>query len=314
MTDPWVEKPLQLGFLLGEFPLFSLTFRARVLEVHFSRLPLNPDVPRPPFEEFSSGWEAAVILAHPIREPLPRFTILPHAWRYVPTVYRRSFVDLRGSFQDYLGKLSSKRRYNLRSKMRRARELSGGEFRWREFRAHQEMPEFLRLGRQVSTKSWQGRLLGMGLPEHDEFRREISDLAARGAVRAYILFDGDQPISFVYARVEEEGILVSKLIGYDPEYRHWSPGIVLHGLAFEKLFAEGELRMFDFAEGTGEHKKLFETGSVLCADIYYFRRTAKNFLRLALHTATCFLSRAIVHTLQVFGWKERVKKFFRRIA
>jgi CelD/BcsL family acetyltransferase involved in cellulose biosynthesis len=314
MTDMWVDKPLQFRFLLGEFPLFSMTFTAKVLDVHFTRLSSIPDDPRPPIGEFAGGWDAAVILAHPVVGRLPRLALLQESIRYVPREYDRRLIDLRGTFQDYLKKFSRERRHKLRWQVQRAERLSHGAVRWNEYRTPEEILEFYGHAREVSQHTWQKRLLRLGLPDQIEFQSEVATLAAQDAVRGYVLFDGDKPIAFIYARTEAEGTLVFKLTGYDPQYRSWSPGNVLLYLVIERLFCEGKFRTFDMAEGEDARKIFFSTAGVRCADIYYFRRTLKNLCLVGLHAGICSLSRIIVSMLKALGLRDRAKKFFRRIA
>jgi CelD/BcsL family acetyltransferase involved in cellulose biosynthesis len=99
-------------------------------------------------------------------------------------------------------------------------------------------------------------------------------LAEHGQVRAFILFYWQQPISYLYCSVRD-GTVLYQYLGYAPEFSAYSPGTILHWFAFQHLFAEGQYRLFDFSEGYGEHKKFFATGSQLCANVFFLRRTPK---------------------------------------
>lgn len=310
MNEPWVAKSIQLKFLLGEIPLFAVKFPALVFSAHFTNLTTDLDEPRPPFERFSSRLEAILIRSHPVDGELAPLDLSSQSIRYVPAQYRRYYIDLQTTFADYLGKFSSKSRSTLQRKVRKFAEFSGGEAIWREFRYREQMEEFYRLAREVSEKTYQEKLLNVGLPTGDDFRQELLDLSSRDLARGYLLFHGEKAIAYLYCPVQE-GIMLYHNLGYDPDYKQWSPGTVLQYLVLERVFAEGTFRMFDFTEGQGPHKEFFSTGSTQCADIYYLRPTFRNLLLLKLHYGLSALSGATVKGLDRLGLKARIKKLIR---
>jgi hypothetical protein len=306
----WVSKTIQLKFLLGEIPLFVVKFPALFFNAHFTELTTDPDDLLPPFERYSSKLEAILIRSHPVNGELPRLISSSQSIRYVPAQYHRYYIDLQGTFTDYLGKFSAKSRSTLQRKVRKFAEFSGGEVSWRVFRHPQEMDEFYHLAREVSQKTYQERLLNVGLPEGDEFRRELRELSTQEMLRAYILFHDERPIAYLYCPIQED-ILFYRHLGYNPDFKQWSPGTVLQHVALESLFAEGKFRMFDFTEGQGPHKEFFSTGSMACADIYYFRPTFRNQLLLKLHLCLGRIAASAVKMLDRFGLKSRIKKLIR---
>jgi CelD/BcsL family acetyltransferase involved in cellulose biosynthesis len=311
MTDRWVARPVRLEYLLGEIPLFVITFPGLESGAHFTSLTTDLEETRPPLDRLSPALEAILVRSHPVSGELPRLEILSRAIRYVPTQYRRYYVDLRVSFQEYLNKFSSKSRSTLQRKVRKFSESCGGQIPWREFSRPDEMEEFYRLARQVSKKTYQEKLLNFGLPEGQEFKQELIDLAGRDLVRGYILFSGNEPIAYLYSPAQD-GVLFYQYLGYDPESRDWSPGTVLQYLVLERLFSEGKFRMFDFTEGEGAHKEFFSTGSTWCADVYFLRHTLRNLLLLRLHSGLRSLSGMAVRALEKLGVKSRIKKLIRK--
>jgi len=225
----------------------------------------------------------------------------------------RSFRERHwhGTFEDYLKQFSSKSRSTLRRKVRKYGQLCGGEPDWRTYRTAAEMEEFYRLARDVSRKTYQERLLDAGLPESDEFRKELLAAAERDFTRGYLLFHESRPVAYLHCPIHD-GVVFYGHLGYDPEYAKWSPGTVLQHLALEQLFMEPDLRMFDFTEGEGQHKSFFATHSALCADIYYLRRSLRNRGLVRLHAVLEAFSRALVRQLDRLGLKERIKRLIRR--
>jgi hypothetical protein len=311
-VDPkWKFERVELKYLLGEFRLFSISFPAARLDMHFSRLLSSPVDALAALREFPERIELAVVRSQPTEKPLPRFSLLPEAIRYVPAHYDRYTLSLEGSFEDYLKRFSAKTRSTLTRKLRRFADFSGEKIHWRAFGSREEMADFRILARQVSGKTYQERLLHEGLPEDDNFWQRVADLADRNSARGYILFHAQRPIAYLFCPAED-GFLLYRYLGYDPEFRRWSPGTVLLCLALESLFAEQAFRAFDFFEGGGDYKRLFSTESTQCADVYFFRRTPRNLFLLALHSGLFGLSRFLVNVLDLAGVKRRVKSFFRR--
>jgi CelD/BcsL family acetyltransferase involved in cellulose biosynthesis len=292
-------------------PLFSVGFELCVLSTHFTRLGKSPEDTREAVEASAAKGDGILLRSHPIPEKLPRIGRARNRLRYVPSQYERRYIDLDGTFDEYLKRFSSKSRSTLRRKVRKFAKLCGGEPTWRTYRTPKEMEEFYRLAREVSRRTYQERLLDAGLPETDEFKEEMLQAADRDGARAYLLFHEERPVAYLHCPIHD-GVVFYGYLGYDPEYAKWSPGTVLQHLALEKLFTEADLTMFDFTEGEGAHKSFFSTHSVLCADIYYLKRSLRNRCLVRLHTLLDAFSRALVRLLDRLGLKERIKRLIRR--
>jgi hypothetical protein len=155
--------------------------------------------------------------------------------------------------------------------------------------------------------------LNAGLPESEDFRKLLCEQSERRLIRGYILFHEKKPISYLYCPIQGEGILIYRYLGYDPDYRNWSPGVVLQFMVLERLFDDDQCLMFDFTEGEGAHKKFFATEGILCADIYYFRRTLRNRLILYWHSAFDSTSAAFSRLFDFLGLKGQLKRLVRSI-
>jgi len=310
MKDPWSIKTVKLRYFMGEIHLFSVDFPLMVLDTHFTMLASDLSKTLLSPEDLPSTVQGALIRSHPIKTSPIRLIWLSGLIRYIPSEYERYYIDLQASFADYLKKFSSKSRSTLKRKLKKFASASGGEICWREFRKYEEIREFYQLARGVSRMTYQERLLDSGLPNNEAFRKQMLDLAPKGLVRGYLLFLAKRPVAYLYCPIKD-GVFLYQYVGYDPEFRNLSPGTVLQYLVLEKLFCEAGPQMFDFTEGEGEHKRFYATGSVRCADVYYFRATAKNLLFIGLHYVVNVLSRNIVRILESIRLKNRVKRFFR---
>jgi hypothetical protein len=179
-----------------------------------------------------------------------------------------------------------------------------------EYRTEREIADFYAEALAVSRKTYQARLLQVGLPESDEFRNELLALASRDSVRGYILFFDHRPIAYAYCRAVQD-VLLYETTGYDPEFRKWSPGIVLlHGI-LERIFAEQRFRFLDLGSGEAHWKRSHATHSSSGATFFYFPPTATCIFTVLLHATLTGLSNAIVGLLSVLHLKQSTKKLLR---
>ena len=265
----------------------------------------------PPEGSFAGETDAAVVRSQPVERPLPRLSLRSGLIRYVPSQYRRYFLDLQqGTFEQYLQGFSSKSRNTLKRKIRKCADAHGGDLVCREFRTRAEIEEFLTIARALSDRTYQERLMGKGLPTDEAFRQEIFALADADNARGYILLLGGRPAAYLLCPIYD-GRVLYEWVGYEPDLSALSPGTVLQYLVLEKLFAERRFRVFDFTEGEGGHKEFWSRSHAQCADVYYFRTNLKNAALVGCHSALATVSRTAVRTLDRFGWKEKLKRALR---
>jgi CelD/BcsL family acetyltransferase involved in cellulose biosynthesis len=191
--------------------------------------------------------------------------------------YSRRYADLSGSFEAYLATFSGKSRSTLRRKVRKFAETSGGALDIRGYQSPEEIAEFQTLARRVSAKTYQEKLLDAGLPDDPGYKAEMIRAAALGEARAWLLFVGNEPVSYLYAPADGDTLIYAYL-GYDPEWARHSPGTVLQVEAMKHIIEEGRFRRFDFTEGDGQHKRQFATDGIACVDLLLLRKTPGNYL------------------------------------
>jgi hypothetical protein len=308
----WCERPHGLALLLGEFRLFEWRFPALVLERHHSELPERLALLPLPLERLGRGAEAAVVPSF-ADDALPAG--LSFDRRHLRLVERVSHhaVALQGTFDDYLRGLRQKTRHELRRKTRRLASELGSRLVYRELGEPGEMAEFHRLALQVSEKTYQERLLGVGLPAGEGFRRKLEDLARLHLVRGHLMLDGERPIAYGYCEAQGP-VLNYRVTGYDPKYRHLSPGAVLLGRMLESLFAEGRFRLLDFGWGEAQWKQDFATRSVRAGPVIFFRPTPRNLAMVSAHAALRKTNALVLRLLRAAGVKDALKRFLRSRA
>lgn len=306
----WEYGSVRLKFQLGDivFARVALSLVRRSARLGEGPLDLCDTPEAPPQLDGADGY---VVWSHPIAARLPALRFRNDEIVYAPQQYRRFFIDLSGGFERYMNMFSSKTRSGFRRKLRKFAEASGGAIAWRRYRTPDEVTAFFLEAKKVSTKTYQERLLGVGLPNDQVFVEAALALAREDGIRAYLLFLNGRPISYLFCPVSE-GVVSYDRLGYDPAYAALSPGTVLQLLALESLFAEQRFTRFDFTEGEGQHKEMFSTGSCLCSDIYVLRRRLIPICAVLLHHAVTRTSAAAGATLDRLNLRSRIRRLIRR--
>jgi hypothetical protein len=310
------EKAWERGIVPFKFQLGDIVLGSTVLSL-FRRsagLGENPlDIgatPEPPPR--LDGADGYVVWSHPIARSLPVLSVRRDVILYTPRQYRRFSTDLTGDFDQYMLRFSGKTRSTLKRKLRKFAEASGGDVDWKEYKTVEQIADFFALAQQVSAKTYQERLLGVGLPNDEAFFVAACGLSRQDRVRAYLLFLNGEPISYLYCPVNDHGVVLYDHLGYDPAYASLSPGTVLQILALRALFAEQRFTMFDFTEGEGQHKEVFSTRSVLCGDVFVIERRLSALSVVMLHRAVEKTSVAAGVVLDRWGLKSRLRHLLRR--
>ena len=307
----WQLRPVNFRFQLGDWVLFSASLPMQVRADSLLHASVPSEYPLPPAASTLAGSEGYAIRNLPIAREQPPLTRRGSYLCYIPLQYLHCYIDLGWTFDQYVAKFSSRTKSTIQRKIRKYREHCGGSIDWKSYSHPEDIPEFFCHASQVSKLTYQERLLDVGLPDTEDFRNAAATLAREGRVRAYVLFDGHRPVSYLYCP-EHNGILVYAYLGYDPDYQSMSVGTILQWLAIEEIFKEGKFSYFDFTEGQSSHKQLFASHQRLCANVFFVKRRGANSLLIHSHYLTDRFSRWLGDTLERFGLKAIIKKSLRR--
>ncbi len=225
--------------------------------------------------------------------------------------YLHYFTAIEGSFDQYLQGFRSKTRSSLQRKVRKFEKSADGELVFRAYKTPTEIRTFFELGKQVSALTYQEKYLDAGLPTDNDYVESAVAEAAQDRARGYCLFSGEQPVSYLYCP-SRRGVLEYAYLGYDPAYRKLSPGTVLQFYAFRDLFEEATFSVFDFTEGEGQHKRLFATGSVECADLLLLSKSIRTSLLMARYALLSKLISGVKTSLERLRLDEKVRRLVQR--
>lgn len=311
--SPWETKRVPLVYALGEWRLLGLTVRMRVASVALGdgTTPDFVDGLRPGM--LDADCRGYLIRMLPVDASLPMLERRGPWLRYCFQQYRRCYIDLGMTSEEYARKFSSKTRSTLKRKLKKYSGHCGGRVRFEVYRKREEMRVFFSHARVVSRLTYQERLLHLGIPSTDAFIERAEQAAADGGVLACVLFDKERPVSYLYCPVAD-GVVGYSYLGYDPDYADLSVGAVLHWLVIQHLFLTREFRYLDFGEGESEHKLLFSTKQQQCANVFLFRNTVRNKIGVVPHMLLMRLSHSMGSLLGRWGLKRALKKLLRKVA
>lgn len=194
--------------------------------------------------------------------------------------YTRFYTDLTIGRAAWEAALSGSARSTLKRKAKKA-DAAGAEVR--AYRTSADFDAFHPLARAVSAKTYQERLLDAGLPEDAASIAHLHRLAEADAWRGWLLLIAGEPAAYLCCTAQGSALRYDH-VGHDPRRNDLSPGTVLQAAALRDLFADRFAR-FDFTEGEGQHKRLFASGGVACADLLLLRPTLANRATLTALTA-----------------------------
>jgi len=309
MTD-WKYQKIDLKYQLSDYTLFSVALPLQVANSSFADSTTTLENIRPRTDRLSNECRGYLIRGLPIASGLPVITEHNGYLYYAPHQYNHYFIEMNTTFSDYSAKFSSKTRSTLKRKVRKYEKSCGGNIRWETYSHPEHMREFFRLAREVSVLTYQERLFDGGIPDSEPFIENAIALAFEDQIRAYILFDGDVPVSYLYCPVNK-GVLTYAYLGYNPAYSKLSVGSVLQWLALEQLFDESKFCYFDFTEGESPHKRLFATNHRHCANVYMFRNTLSNSALMRSHWCIERASRILGSWAQSLGVKAKLRRLLR---
>lgn len=190
----------------------------------------------------------------------------------------RLLLRFSGSFEDYMGKFSSKHRKNLQREVRKLREGALGEMRFVRYENPDDVGFFLENAFELSSRTYQWTVYQRGLSAKDLIRSRVRFAAEQGWLRSYLLFCGGRVAAFILG-FQYKGRYLLHEIGFDPAMAKQSVGTVQLLLMVEDLFEHNRPQILDF-ESYGKYKEMLSTDKYLQGKMYLFRRGAYGrFLR-----------------------------------
>jgi hypothetical protein len=240
-----------------------------------------------------------------------KMTVQNNKLYYIRSVYNNFFIDLSDydSFADYLTKFSKKSRATLKRKVRKA-EKEG--FSYKIYQHADEVDEFHLHACAVGEHTYQNRLFNSSIPNDEDYKAQMKNLAEKDAFLGLILFKDNKPCAYLYLPIIED-VYIYAYLGYIQEFSKFSPGTILQFYAFEKIFDEKlKASYFDFTEGDGQHKEFFATDKRICCNCLVFEKTFSIMFLLKTQMMFDAFSGFLGKILDKYNLRAKIKKIIRR--
>lgn len=261
------------------------------------------------FEAVPAGSALFDLLTSPTSPIYALFHVVP----YGPTYARRLIELPDGSqFEDYLLALRGKTRSGLRRLRRDFTADAKDEVRVTRYTEAEQAEELAAVLAQVSRKTYQHHLLGLGLEDTPQHVEQLRAAAIAGWLRAYILWIGEKPVAFQLGYRDAHTYHLHH-VGHDPEMAKLQPGIYLHTEVMADLLAHGICR-FDFLSGDGIYKQKLSTSFREERHYYLIPRGWPGTVYARALVMINFLSEKIGRGLEKSGLKERIRRLVRASA
>ena len=256
----------------------------------------------------------------PLESPLYRLALTLPGIRSrdtLPASQGHESLVIPDTVEEVYRRMSSSRRKNLRREIKKLETHPTGRAKIVCYRATTELDLLFRDTEEVAKKTYQ-RGLGAGFADTPQIRKRLEMAAENGWLRAHLLYLGERPCAF-WIGMLYNGTFVSEYMAYDPEFRQWSPGMVLIMCVIEGFCnrANGDIvKELDFGLGHAEYKEALCSNHWLEAAVYIFSPTAKGLLLKSLRTSTRLIdsfARRLLASTTLFrrlkrAWRDRLVK------
>jgi hypothetical protein len=301
-----VSAPIERYSIIGA-PLFAPEARSREVELtHALLTKITADLP-----------PQGVLLAYGARTDSALFTLLSQRTVKLPgfhlvrhgEIHQRRLIRRQDTFDAYVAGLGPKTRENIRRHHRRLSKAPGGEIILKRYSTVSEVRPFLDAAVSISRLTYQWNLYGSGLRD-PKLESHLEFAADSGWMCCYLLFKKNRPIAFMMGC--RYGITYySQEIGYDPKWRQYSVGNVLHLLAVKDLFeSDVTTHIFDFLFGDAPHKRLLSNFSRNEGNFYLFPSTFAGLIRSTLIRLDNLAS-SFNANLEKYQLKVKLRQFLR---
>ena len=144
-----LDRDVPLNFWFGYKKIGTVKF---LMEVEILTIdPFGTDLPQAPIQtSLKASLDGVYRPSEPLSPTTPLFSVANSQIRYIESSFERRFIDLKTDFESYMSKFSGKTRSNIRRKVRKFEEASGGQIEWSVYRSAAAMDCFHSLAREIS--------------------------------------------------------------------------------------------------------------------------------------------------------------------
>jgi len=152
-------------------------------------------------------------------------------------------IPLPESFDAYLGRYSSKKRFNLKRQVRLLREHSQNTLQLHRITQPDQVPLYINAWRQLAPPALIRDFLATN---------KVQSLASYGLLHGYLLMLSGAPCAMITA-THSAGVLHVQRIIYAQELARFSAGVCVLYLAIEDLIGQGHFKAIDLGYSNPTH-------------------------------------------------------------
>jgi hypothetical protein len=243
------------------------------------------------------------------RSPLRKdYHVLP----YGPAYQRRRIRFDKKDYDAYLQSLRKTTRRDLKRSQKKFLAKAGENYEVRCFQNPDEVELFLQHATEISRKTYQWHLLGLGMRDQEDRGANFTHAAQQGWFRSYILYADDKPIAFQAGYLHRRTYYAHNT-GYDPEWRDAHAGRFLLAELFQDLLTDDEpVEVFDFLWGDGLLKSRLANSEQTERHFYLFPRGFHGALLYYPLRVVTWMSAAAGAVLQRLRLRTYVRRLIRR--
>ena len=182
------------------------------------------------------------------------------------------YLELRGSWKDFLAAKSQTFRKNLKAAGRKLREV--GDLQYRVYDTPADVREQLETYRDIEARSWKAGE-GVGVSRNSDyfaFYRELATVFGRKrAFNVRMLTVKGKAIAGTFG-LAYDGVYYSLQIAHDREFSRCSPGTYLEALEMEECFRHG-YREYEFLGGFLNNKSRWTSTSRYTTQLHVYQAT-----------------------------------------
>jgi len=237
------------------------------------------------------------------------FFVLPYG-----PVYSRRLIHLEDCLETYLESIGVRSRQDLRRTRRKFEASYRGRFSCEVYTSAEDICSLVEAVEPVSRRTYQWKLIGLGIKKGGHVANQLLEGARQGYARCYSLKVDSSPVAWSLGYVYGS-TYYSHHVGYDPDWRHWQPGILMHLFVIEDLLSHcRDVRTFDFLYGDNLLKRRLSNQSREERHFYLFPRHARGILSYGSLRVVNSISGGIGGLFRAINKSEQVKQWLRRRA
>lgn len=194
------------------------------------------------------------------------------------------WLELPGSFKEFLQGISRKNRHEIRRHEKRLAYDFSGKAHVHCYRHEDEVKELAQEVEKISAKTYQ-RVLGVGFRPDVETLEALRIAAHQGKLRGCVLYLDENPCAYFIGK-QYKNTFHGNFMGFDPQFGKYSPGLLVLMHSIEECFEPGyTTTRVDLGWGDRHYKKVICNRSRQDGPLYLYAPSLNglklNFLRSA---------------------------------